>query len=165
MLIFFVSVGFIKMSITMFNMRLTGLSSRKWMIAHWTFFGLLVVYTLTAFFMNVFQCIPVVGRFDAIATGKLPTPAKCMSTSQLGIIFSSIHVAMDFCLLTVPIIILWKVQMSLSTKLRLYFVFSIGAVSCIGSVFRQLAQASTGNDMFCMFTPCLSQPASESPIC
>jgi hypothetical protein len=106
MLAFIVSVGLIKMSITKFNMRLTSLSSQKWMIAHWTFFGLLVVYTLTAFFMNVFQCNPVVGGFDSIATGKLPTPAKCMSKSRLGIILSSIHVAIDFCLLTVPIIIL-----------------------------------------------------------
>lgn len=152
-MLFFVTVGIIKMSITVFNMRLTGLSSRKWMIAHWTFFALLVAYTLAAFFMNVFQCSPPRANFDSVAAGKLSTAPKCMTESDLGTSLSSIHVAMDFCLLTVPIIVLWRVQMDWRKKLRLYIIFSFGAMSCIGSVLRQLAQARLQKDPFCTSTP------------
>lgn len=148
-LVFYVSVGIIKMSITMFNMRLTGLSSRNWMIAHWTFFALLVAYTLAAIFMNIFQCNPASVNFNSIAAGKMPTKLRCMSEYTLGTALSSMHVAMDFCLLAVPIILLWRVKLSWAKKLRLYCLFSIGAMSCIGSVFRQVTKMRMWADMTC----------------
>jgi hypothetical protein len=152
-LVFFVAVGIVKMSITMFNMRLTGLTSRKWMIAHWVFFGLLVAYTLAALLLNVFQCNPPKANFDYIAAGKMNSRAKCLTNSQVGAALSPVHVAMDFCLLAVPIIVLWKVQTSWATKFRFYIVFSIGAMSCIGSVLRQLAQANIKKDALCQILP------------
>ena len=56
---------------------------------------------------------------------------------------------MDFALLSVPLIVLWKVRMGWGTKLRLYFVFSIGAMSCIGSVMRQIEQKRLSSDVLC----------------
>ncbi|PMD40594.1 hypothetical protein L207DRAFT_512056 [Hyaloscypha variabilis F] len=38
---------------------------------------------------------------------------------------------MDFGLLSVPLLVLWKVRMGLLTKLRLYFVFSIASMSVV----------------------------------
>jgi hypothetical protein len=146
---FFVSVGVVKMSITMFNMRLTGLTSPRWKIAHWTFFSLLVAYTLTALFMNVFQCNPPKANFDSIATGKLSSAPKCITENQLGSTLSSMHVVMDFCLLAVPIIVLWKIQMDWLLKAQFFFVFGVGAMSCIGSVLRQVAQAKLKKDPLC----------------
>ena len=122
----------------MFNMRLTGLTSRNWMIAHWAFFALLVVYVVTAISMNVFQCSPPSANFDHIAAGKLPTQAKCMSELNLTVPLNVVHAVTDFCLLAVPIIVLWNVRFPWSKKLRLYCVFSIGIMSCIGSVVRQI---------------------------
>lgn len=156
-IVFFVAVGIIKMSITIFNMRITGLTSRNWMIAHWTFFFLLVCYTLAAFFVNVFQCNPPIAEYDLIAVGKLQNPPRCANNNTFGIPLSIIHVAMDFCLLMVPIIVLWKIQMHWSTKIRLYFVFSIGAMSCIGSVMRQIAQGRLASDATCT---CLRAPVT-----
>ncbi len=137
------------MSIVMFNRRLTGMTSPRWMIVHWTYFTLLVIYTLCALFMTVFQCSPQHAHFDLIAAGKLNSPIKCLSENQIGISLSTIHVVMDFCLLSVPIIVLWKVQMPWSTKIRFFVVFVIGAMSCIGSVFRQIQQANLKTDIFC----------------
>lgn len=137
------------MSIVMFNRRLTGMTSPRWLIVHWTFFALLVIYTLCALFMTVFQCSPQHAHFDLIAAGKLNSPKKCLSENQVGISLSTIHVAMDFCLLSVPIIVLWKVQMPWSTKIRFFVVFAIGAMSCIGSVLRQLEQANLKTDILC----------------
>lgn len=140
------------MSITIFNLRLTSLTGRKWNIANWTFFAILVAYTLTAIFLFMFQCDPPLANFDLLVAGKLDKPAKCISNSLIGAGLSIVHVIMDFCLLTVPLIVVWKVQMHWTTKIRLYFVFSVGAMSCIGSVLRQLAQANIGLDPTCMFS-------------
>ncbi len=137
------------MSIVMFNRRLTGLTSTRWMIAHWTFFTLLVIYTLCAIFMIVFQCNFQAASFDLIAAGKLNSPKKCLSENQIGISLSTIHVVMDFCLLSVPIIVLWKVQMPWPTKFRFFAVFGVGAMSCIGSVLRQIEQANLKTDILC----------------
>ena len=147
--VFFVSVGLVKMSITLFNMRLTGLTSRKWMMAHWTFFAILVVYTLTALFINVFQCKPPQAHWDLIYAGKLPDPPTCLTATFVSSLLSTWHVVMDFCLLTVPIIVLWKLQIKWSTKIRLYIVFSVGSMSCVGSVVRQIYQGRLHSDLSC----------------
>ena len=152
-MIFFLAVATIKMSIVMFNMRLTGLTSHKWMIAHWTFFGTLIVYWLTAFFMVTFQCSPPSAGFNSVAAGKLNSPPKCISETTLGDILSSWHVASDFCLLSVPVIVLWKVRMPWPRKARLFAVFSVGAMSCIGSVVRQVDQSRLSVDPLCMHWP------------
>jgi hypothetical protein len=49
----------------------------------------------------------------------------------------------------VPIIVLWRVQMPWATKIRFCVVFGIGAMSCIGSVFRQIEQAKLKTDILC----------------
>lgn len=38
------------------------------------------------------------------------------------------HVVMDFCLLAVPIMVLWKVLIPRVTKIRLYLLLSVGAI-------------------------------------
>ncbi len=55
-ILFLVSVGLVKVSITLFNRRLTGLTSKRWMIAHNVFLCLLVCYLLIVVFTNVFFC-------------------------------------------------------------------------------------------------------------
>lgn len=153
-MVFILAVGIIKMSITCFNMRITGLTSKGWMIAHRTFLALLIVFTLISLITNLLQCHPFSAGFDLIAAGKLPDPAQCFPIQQIMIAFNVIHIGMDFCLLTVPIIVVWKVKMNLKTKIRLFFVFSIGAVACIGSIMRQLTEQKGFSDITCMSAIC-----------
>ncbi len=56
--IFFLAVGFIKVSICFFNQRLTALTSRAWTIFNNIFFFLLWVYIIMALFWTLFQCNP-----------------------------------------------------------------------------------------------------------
>lgn len=58
---------------------------------------------------------------------------------------------MDFILLIAPMIVLWSVKMPWTDKLRLYLIFSVAAISCIGSVLRQQAQKSIDLDSTCMY--------------
>ena len=81
-----------------------------------------------------------------------------MNGNSVGIALSVVHIALDFALLSVPLIVLWKIKMSTAKKLRIGFLFSVGAVSCIGSVMRQLTQYHRSADFTCqrLQKPCLS---------
>ncbi len=139
--IFWITVVLVKISITLFNRRLTGLTSERWMVAHNIFLGLLVCYLLIAVFLDIFQCIHPVGvQFDLHNFGSLKTKPQCINPNATGIALSVIHVTLDFALLCVPLIVLYKIQMSTAKKLRVGFLFSIGSISCIGSVMRQVTQ-------------------------
>jgi hypothetical protein len=61
---------------------------------------------------------------------------------------------MDFVLLLTPIVVLWKVRLNKGTKIRLFIVFSMGSLSCVASVLRELAQKSISKDITCKSTTC-----------
>lgn len=156
----FVSVGFIKLSICFFSRRLTTLTSRTWTIFNNVFLVLLVAYILLALFWTLFQCDPPYASWDPIRVAREDKPFKCISDNIVASTLSVIHVIMDFGLLSVPLIVLWKVRMGWGTRFRLYFVFRIGAMSFIGSVMRQIEQKRlTFNDVLCMDS-CSSTPDS-----
>ena len=148
-IVFYMAVGMVKMSIVLFNMRLTGFTSKRWMYAHWVFFTAMSAYVLTSFFVVLLQCQPVQAGFDSVYVGKMTVPPKCMSENLLGGVLSGLHVASDFCLLAVPIIVLWRVQMSPSTKARIWIVATLGGMSCISSVCREIYQKRIGADPLC----------------
>lgn len=149
--VFFASIGIVKLSITAFNMRLTGLTSRPWMYAHWTFFVLLICYTIVAFGLTVFPCTPIPANFNVVTAGKLLQLPQCMPVRRIGTILRAINITMDYCLLAVPIIVLWTVQMDFSRKLSLVALFSVGALACIGSVLTLVAKDRLKTDVPCAF--------------
>ena len=141
------AVGLIKLSIVFFNRRLTGLTSHRWMIVHYVFIALILGFMITALFAELFQCTgPVDLKFSLAALGRHPTGRKCLDGNKLGYGLAIIHSTFDFVLLTVPLIILYQMNISTGTKLRLCFLFSIGSLSYIGSVLRQVVQARIYND-------------------
>ena len=87
--------------------------------------------------------------WDKIYSGKLAQPAKCWSTLVVANTLSVIHVVVDFVLLLTPIAVLWNVQLNKKTKIRLFIVFSMGSLSCVASVLRELAQKSISKDITC----------------
>ncbi|KAK0609383.1 hypothetical protein DIS24_g12324 [Lasiodiplodia hormozganensis] len=155
-ILFFTSVGLIKLSITLFNRRLTSMTSPVWRYLNDFFLFLLTAYTLLALFWTCFQCNPPAAMWDKVYSGKLVTTPTCWSTAVISNVLSIIHVVMDFCLLMTPIIILWKIKLPIKTKIRLYLVFSTGAVSAIGSVLRQLAQEKISLDVTWGYTGILT---------
>lgn len=148
-IIFFTTVGVIKISICLFLRRISEAASRYPRIANDAFLFLLVGYTLLALFWSCFQCSPAPAMWDKIYSGKLATPATCWSTLIVANALSVLHVIMDFVLLLTPMIVLWKVQLNRKTKIRLFIVFSVGGLSCVASVLRELAQKSISKDITC----------------
>jgi hypothetical protein len=149
---FFVCVGIIKMSITAFNIRLTSMASPYWKIINWVFFALCAIYTLAAFFINIFQCDPAGGSFDLFILARSGVPPKCVGVSHMNTILRAINIALDYCLLAVPIIVLWRVQMSWKKKIRLFAMFGVGALACIGSVMALVSKFRLKTDALWNYT-------------
>jgi len=135
-ILFYPVVGVIKISISLFNRRLTGLTSRAWMMVHNIFLVLIVSYVITSIFLDIFSCNPPILDMRLSRLGESQKPRHCLSTNAVVIPLSVIHVVFDFALLSIPIIILCKMQMSLSKKIRISFLFAVGAISCLGAVMR-----------------------------
>lgn len=143
----------IKISITLFNRRLTGLTSRRWMIAHYTFLFLLVCYIIATLFLEMFKCHPAASHYSLIRVGQVADRMRCWHSNDIAIGLSSVHVAFDFALLSVPLIVLYKIKMDVAKKIRLAVLFSVGSVSCIASVMRHWVQVKAlyRPDMTCEF--------------
>lgn len=146
-LIFYISVTLIKISIALFNRRLTGLTSSRWMIAHNIFLCLLVIYLVLGILLNVLVCSPAGVQYDAIRYGSLPEKPRCLNQNSMTISLSIVHIIFDFALLSVPLIVLSQIQMNIAKKLRIGFLFSVGSISCIGSVMRQVLSYNSPVDM------------------
>ncbi|THV78795.1 hypothetical protein D6D29_07394 [Aureobasidium pullulans] len=155
-IIFFTTVGIIKISICLFLRRISEATSKYPRLANDFFLFLLVGYTLLALFWSCFQCSPAPAMWDKIYSGQLAKPAKCWSTLVVANALSIIHVVMDFVLLLTPIVVLWKVRLNKGTKIRLFIVFSMGSLSCVASVLRELAQKSISKDITYGYTSLLA---------
>ncbi|KAI5198180.1 hypothetical protein E4T39_06935 [Aureobasidium subglaciale] len=155
-IIFFTTVGIIKISICLFLRRISEATSKYPRMANDFFLFLLISYTLLALFWSCFQCSPAPAMWDKIYSGKLAQPAKCWSTLVVANALSVIHVVMDFVLLLTPIVVLWKVRLNKTTKIRLFIVFSMGSLSCVASVLRELAQKSISKDITYGYTSLLA---------
>ncbi|KAH0293785.1 hypothetical protein M436DRAFT_71545 [Aureobasidium namibiae CBS 147.97] len=155
-IIFFTTVGIIKISICLFLRRISEATSKYPKIANDIFLFLLIAYTLLALFWSCFQCSPAPAMWDKIYSGKLAQPAKCWSTLVVANTLSVIHVVMDFVLLLTPILVLWNVRLNKKTKIRLFIVFSMGSLSCVASVLRELAQKSISKDITYGYTSLLA---------
>lgn len=140
-----------KISITLANRRITGLTSKKWQYAHWTYLAILTCLMLICVFLNIFSCSPVVVFFSLKYIGKMKNPQtiKCLNGNAISLFPRIAHIVTDWLLLPVPIIIIWRLQMPLARKLRLMFVFCIGLISSIASIMRNILSERVTTDLTC----------------
>lgn len=109
----------------------------------------MITYTLSALFVNALQCKDGV-QYDLIKYGKGGGgDGKCIDQATVQDVFIISHVVFDFCLLSVPLVILYKMKTNISKKVRLAFLFSIGSVSCIGSAMRLRTKVDANPDRTC----------------
>ena len=152
---FYVYVGIVKMSIALFNVRLTTLTTRFWKNVNWTFFVVCTAYTLAALFLNIFKCNPQYASFNLLRiaeSGKVP---KCLSVNHMNSILR-LNLALDFTALAIPVIVLWKVQLSWKRKMRIFGLLSIGLVACIASVMTLVSQYTLATDPLWNYTTLLA---------
>lgn len=85
------------------------------MIAQNIFLAFLVSFLIEAVLSCIFDCTPF-ADFSVVQAGKLAQPQKCDNLEKLIISLAAIHIATDFTLLSVALIVLCKMQMSKTKK-------------------------------------------------
>ncbi|KAF3009722.1 hypothetical protein E8E13_009078 [Curvularia kusanoi] len=153
--VFYVYVGLVKMSIALFNVRLTTLTTRLWKYINWAFFAVCTAYTFTAYFLNIFKCTPQYAGFNLLRiaqSGKVP---ECLSTNSMNGILR-LNLALDFTALAIPVIVLWKVQLSWRKKARIFGLLSIGLIACLASVMTLVCQYTLEKDPLYNYTTLLA---------
>ena len=148
------ALAFIKISICLFNRRLTAFISRKWALYHYTIIATIFIWVIIFVLGQLLACRPLwaTGRLsDLGARDHNPT---CIDTAMMNIAFSISHMALDFFILPVPLVVLKRIKLTLWQRLRLVFLFSVGLLSVLGAVMQVVStlRAKTKNDLMCKYS-------------
>ncbi|EFQ27269.1 hypothetical protein CGRA01v4_04327 [Colletotrichum graminicola] len=143
---FYVAVGMIKLSMTIFIQRLAERLSIWWRISCYIFIASLVGYIGLAIFAIVFSCNPPAAQWDLALLGRIEPVPTCMDLEAQTQVLISIHVAQGLVLLFTPIVILWKVRVPTAKKARLFTIWIIGGLGVLGGLIQQTRPTVT-NDL------------------
>lgn len=133
-ILFYVAVGLIKVSITLFIKRIVQYASYFWTVVANVFLAIEVVYVLLAIFWQICLCRPYCASWDRWYSGSLAQPASCWDYAPSVRTLGVSHLVLGVLLLLTPVIILWSVQMSWQKKARLFLLWAAGALSVFGGL-------------------------------
>lgn len=143
------AVGVIKVSISLFNLRLTAVASRGWRYFNIFLLCVNVAYTIFAVFSLLFACKPISFVFSK-DVGLNPDPVpSCYNVYVWSKVLSYTHIVLDFLLLMTPVWVIMKVKLRLGNRIRLLFLFCLGSISCVSSVLRVKAGNTQTVDTTC----------------
>lgn len=147
--IYLPAASLIKISITLFNRRITGLASKKWRLINDAFLVILVLYMITYSIAQAARCSR--SNWNLIQLGKAKDAKVCAKHQDIRLSYALvvIHIVLSFCLLTTPIIVLWKVKMARAKKIRPVIVLAFGSVSCVGALMIIVTQYQIRQDNTC----------------
>ncbi|KAL9040874.1 MAG: hypothetical protein Q9180_001642 [Flavoplaca navasiana] len=120
-MVHYLTAGLTKFAVILFNVRLTGSTSKIWKMVHLSCFVVVLAWLLTALFATVMFCKPYGTVMDFVAFGKAVPHVKCNSNNmRLGLALQILHALLDWIVLAIPIIILIRLQMAWPKKLQYY---------------------------------------------
>ena len=140
------------------------MTSRRWQIAHYTYLALLFCLLIVGIFTSVCACRPILAGFklQAVADVSDPRTIKCANSTQLSLATRTAHILTDWLLLPVPIIIIWRLQMPLSKKIRFMMAFCLGLVSSVATVVRNVLTTRQNADLTCMKRATVNLPKADT---
>ena len=152
---FYFTVFCVKISITLANLRITGLTSMKWLYTHWAYLAILSCLMPVSVFLTTFSCSPTAVLLSPQYTGTMSNPRNtiCLDEGAVGLFTRISHIVTDWFLLPIPLIIIRRLQMPLVRKLRLMFVFCIGLISSVASIVRIIRSERVTADLTCKLSP------------
>lgn len=150
-IIIMVALSTVKISIAVFLLRLSDKSGwyAKFLYGVVVF---IILMTLGCAFTLIFQCLPVEAAWDyrlrpfPFGTGN----AKCYSMivfRNLGLMNSSFNIVTDVLFATLPIPLIWQLQLNLRTKISLILVLSLGWFACAAATVKAVLQFNVLNDL------------------
>ncbi|OJJ08150.1 hypothetical protein ASPVEDRAFT_143825 [Aspergillus versicolor CBS 583.65] len=128
--IYVLSLGFVKVSLLIFYLRLDHRRYMKWIVYGLQF--VVVGLTIASFFVLAFSCFPPAKFWDL--TGE--TEGKCMDVDSQQVFYEAngiLNIITDICIYLAPIPMLWGVRIS---TVSLFGVFGLGILSIAAGCVR-----------------------------
>lgn len=110
--------------------------SPKFKLVLWAVAIFILCYTIAGTFVVIFQCVPVQSDWDP------SVKPHCVNFDAELIAIGVLNSATDFFILGLPIPLLWRLHSSLTHKIQLAGMFSLGGFVCITSIVRVIAVSS-----------------------
>ncbi|KAK7181731.1 hypothetical protein PSPO01_12181 [Paraphaeosphaeria sporulosa] len=141
MLLYYVANGAVKLSILVLYHRICSLQKGlPWFLRGavvWSMWAAVTAFTLSTFFVEMFNCLPVTAIFD------LENPArKCIAWVPFYLSQAGIDVFINLVLLVFPLPLLAILRIDRKQRYLLVLVFSIGLLPLVASIIR-LCQIAT----------------------
>ncbi|KAL4985353.1 ribosomal protein L36e-domain-containing protein [Aspergillus falconensis] len=89
-----------------------------------------LAFYLANFFLKIFQCVPRAKIWNS------NTPGHCININIPILVTAAINVVSDLLMLCLPIICVWRLQMSIRRKLGISAIFAAGIFGCFASIMR-----------------------------
>ncbi|EFQ33948.1 hypothetical protein CGRA01v4_12429 [Colletotrichum graminicola] len=140
------ALALLKISIAMSLLRL---SKNKWYSrALWALIAFVILYTIMAWLSFFLYCTPMEGYWDRSLKPKC-YPLKLFI--NFALVNTSFNIFTDVCFATLPIPIIWVLQMKLRTRIYLVGILSLGYLAVIMGIvkaFFQIAQPNNKDSTF-----------------
>ncbi|KAF8851193.1 hypothetical protein BDZ45DRAFT_156348 [Acephala macrosclerotiorum] len=151
-LIVTVGISLIKLSVATFLLRLV--PGKGYKIFLYCMITFLVAFTCSSAGTLIWSCIPIRASWDAASEPN----AKCFSNATftaIGLFNSSVNIVTDVLFASLPIPMVWNLQVNIRTKISLIAILSLGYFACAASIVKTVIQSkvlsnpdSTRNDSY-----------------
>jgi hypothetical protein len=140
-----------QLSICAFYLRI--MTNPKVRTAVWVLIGLVVCFGVGNTFAMVFNCTPIEFFWNG---WRRESTGKCIDIRLFGFIRGGIEIALDLAILTLPLPMLYQLQMSMRKKAQIISMFCIGFVITVVSCLRihGLIQFGQTQNPTCMCPVC-----------
>ncbi|KAL8819662.1 MAG: hypothetical protein Q9223_001958 [Gallowayella weberi] len=96
----------------------------------WSVGGFIVLYTIVQICLIIFQCSPISRAWNP------SIKAECINIGTATTAVAALNVATDFSTLTLPLPLIWGLQLPTAQKLQVSGIFLLGSFVCVVSIYR-----------------------------
>ncbi|KAI9887104.1 MAG: hypothetical protein M1823_001094 [Watsoniomyces obsoletus] len=122
-------IFFVEMSILLLYIRILGPSKVFRYLVYAAMF-LVSGYTTAFFFAALFSCTPRKKYWQ-------PTlPGSCIRIVNLAIASCAINIAVDLIILFLPVVPVWRLQLTTKQKISVLIMFTAGSIACLAAFVR-----------------------------
>ncbi|KAL9118458.1 MAG: hypothetical protein Q9187_004996, partial [Circinaria calcarea] len=92
--------------------------------------AVVLCYNVAAVFVVIFQCYPIQANWDPTVSG------HCINYGHFVLLIGILNILSDVAILSLPLPVLWRLQISRNQKWVLSGIFLLGGFVCIISIIR-----------------------------
>ncbi|KAF2846521.1 hypothetical protein T440DRAFT_510834 [Plenodomus tracheiphilus IPT5] len=131
------ALGPTKLSVLFLYRRIFGVMGRKFNAISMSLVVLVICWHIAFFFTNMFQYYPIRGMW---AMNPKDAHSTMKSSTKMFLAQSYADVALDIVIITVPMPLIWKLQMDVKKKIGISCIFLLGALTVAASAARTAVQ-------------------------